>query len=192
MNELLVHLFELERDLRQMDLRWALIGGLAVSLRAEPRTTRDLDLAVAVEGDKEAERIVRDFLARGYRIYEDPLEQIDVDRLAIVRFLAPGQDQYGVIVDLLFASSGIEQEIVAMAEEMEIVSGTIVPVVTMGHLLALKTLAGRPKDQEDLRLLLRHAVQQDIHLAHDSLDLISRRGYDGGKNLQDEFSKFLN
>jgi hypothetical protein len=32
------------------DLRvpWALIGGLAVSVRAEPRFTRDIDLAVAV------------------------------------------------------------------------------------------------------------------------------------------------
>jgi hypothetical protein len=30
----------IETDVRRMGLRWALIGGLAVSARAEPRTTR--------------------------------------------------------------------------------------------------------------------------------------------------------
>lgn len=34
-------------DLQALDLRAALVGGFAVSVRAEPRFTRDLDLAVA-------------------------------------------------------------------------------------------------------------------------------------------------
>ena len=37
--------------------RLALVGGLAVSARAEPRFTRDVDLAVAVVSDDEAERL---------------------------------------------------------------------------------------------------------------------------------------
>lgn len=36
-------------DRRQV--RWALVGGLAVSARAEPRTTRDVDVAVSVPDD---------------------------------------------------------------------------------------------------------------------------------------------
>lgn len=35
--------------------RWAVVGGLAVSVRAEPRTTRDVDVAVALAADDEAE-----------------------------------------------------------------------------------------------------------------------------------------
>jgi hypothetical protein len=35
-------------DLDGLDVGWALVGGLAVSARAEPRTTRDVDVAVAV------------------------------------------------------------------------------------------------------------------------------------------------
>jgi hypothetical protein len=38
--------------------RFALVGGLAVSVRAEVRFTRDVDLAVAVENDAEAESLV--------------------------------------------------------------------------------------------------------------------------------------
>jgi len=37
---------------------WALVGGLAVSVRTEPRFTRDLDLAVAVADDRAAEDLV--------------------------------------------------------------------------------------------------------------------------------------
>ena len=39
---------------------WALVGGLAVSVRVEPRFTRDIDLAVAVEDDASAERLIRE------------------------------------------------------------------------------------------------------------------------------------
>jgi len=101
-------LIRLQTDVRLLDLRWTLLGGLAVSVRAEPRTTRDVDIAVVVEGDHEAEQIVREFWSRGYRLKTPPLEHLDVGRMATVRFLAPGEDARGVVVDLLFASSGIE------------------------------------------------------------------------------------
>ena len=35
--------------------RWALVGGVAVGARAEPRTTRDVDIAVDVVDDTDAE-----------------------------------------------------------------------------------------------------------------------------------------
>jgi hypothetical protein len=38
--------------------RWALVGGLAVSARAEPRTTRDVDLVIEVTGDSDAENLI--------------------------------------------------------------------------------------------------------------------------------------
>jgi hypothetical protein len=42
-------------DLDVIGARWAVIGGLAVAFRAEPRFTKDVDLAVAVADDQEAE-----------------------------------------------------------------------------------------------------------------------------------------
>jgi hypothetical protein len=38
---------------RPADVAVAVVGGIAVSVRAEPRFTRDLDLAVAVENDED-------------------------------------------------------------------------------------------------------------------------------------------
>lgn len=42
-------------DVRSIGRGFALVGGLAVSARTEPRLTRDTDLAVAVADDVEAE-----------------------------------------------------------------------------------------------------------------------------------------
>lgn len=184
---------QLEVDLRQLRLRWALIGGLAVNVRAEPRTTKDLDIAVAVENERESEGIVGDFWARGYRLLDAPFERADMDRMAGVRLTAPGEDARGIVVDLLFAASGIEAEVVASADLLEILPGLAVPVATIAHLLALKTLAGRDKDLPDFPLLLPHATASDVQQAREALDLISRRGYVGDKDrdLQAEFAKHL-
>ena len=38
-------------DLRALDRSFALLGGFAVSAHTEPRTTKDVDLAVVVEDD---------------------------------------------------------------------------------------------------------------------------------------------
>jgi hypothetical protein len=45
-------------ELGEATVPCALVGGLAVSARAEPRTTRDVDLAVSVLGDEQAEQLI--------------------------------------------------------------------------------------------------------------------------------------
>jgi hypothetical protein len=120
-------LVRLSGDLRALGLRWALVGGLAVSIRAEPRTTQDLDISVAVSGDREAERITLDLKLRGYQPHEvQPFLENADGRLSTTRLLAPeGSDVVGV--DLLFASSGVEEEVVAAAELREVVRGIYLP-----------------------------------------------------------------
>lgn len=57
------------------------------------------------------------------------------------------------MVDLLFASSGIEPEVTRAAELTEVVPGPSFPIATTGHLIALKLLArddqSRRKDMAD-------------------------------------------
>ena len=185
MTRLLAALLQATRDLRDLDQRWALVGGLAVSARAEPRTTRDVDLVVAVSGDSQAEKLVRNLRARGYILVEH-LEQDATGRLATVRFIAPGEDEEGVLVDLLFASSGVEPEIVAKAEEIEIAAGIALPIATTGHLIALKLLARddrlRPQDFDDLKALLQEAGSEDLAQAREALQLVIERGYNRGRS----------
>jgi hypothetical protein len=164
----------------------ALVGGIAVSARTEPRFTRDLDLAVAAHDDVMAEAIVRTLVGRGFRVTAT-VEQDAVGRLATVRLVAPGESDSGVVVDLLFASSGIEPEIVQGAEPLEVFSGVIAPVASTGHLVALKLLArddvSRPQDAADLRALLAMATPDDVVLARHSIELIARRGFARGRDL---------
>ena len=106
--------------------RWALVGGLAIGPRAEPRFTRDVDLVVDVTSDLEAERITRSLQETGYRTIA--LLEHDSGRLATVRLTSPGEHTKAVVVDLLFASSGVEAEVAASAESLEYIAGLTVPV----------------------------------------------------------------
>jgi hypothetical protein len=161
-----------------------MVGGFAVSARAEPRFTRDVDIAVAVADDSVAEELVRDLLGDGYSLL-GTIEH-ESGRLATAR-LARNVDGVDVVVDLLFASSGIEPEIVAMAETIEIAPGLPLPVATTGHLIALKLLARdddtRPQDLADLLALREVASRADLELARAALILITDRGFSRDRDL---------
>lgn len=166
------------------NLRIAVIGGLAVSVRTEPRFTRDIDLAVIAATDKDAEQLVFFIQQQGYRVLA-AFEHTQ-GRMSTVRLIPPGGSEDGVLVDLLFASSGIEAEIVAAAEALEVLPGIIFPVACVGHLIALKLLSvdeKRPKDTQDIMLLLQEADPQEIQRCREAIALITQRGYHRGRDL---------
>jgi hypothetical protein len=139
-------------DLEAIGARWAVIGGLAVAFRAEPRFTKDVDLAVAVADDQEAEAIVNRLQVRGYAL-ASLVEQDYVNRLATARLVRPLAGASSAFIDLLFANSGIEDEIVRRADLLEVLPDVLMPVASAGHLIALKALAGRHQDLTDLGYL---------------------------------------
>ena len=179
-------------DLAGIGADHALVGGLAVSVRTEPRFTRDVDLAVAVADDATAEAVIGELLQRGYRSVA-MVEHAATGRLATARLTGPLGD--GTIVDLLLASSGIEAEIVAQADRIEVLDGLLAPVASTGHLITLKLLArddcSRPQDLVDLRALLAVAGQADLDLARTSAMLVKARGYDRGRDLMASLSALI-
>ena len=195
MNALEAALRRIATDLDLHHRQWALVGGFAVSARAEPRFTRDIDAAVMVDNDADSEELVRSLLGSRYRLLAS-VEQDETGRLATVRLACPVDDE-AVVVDLLFASSGIEHEITQSAELTEIVPGLRLPIATTGHLIALKLLARddqtRPQDLMDLRALMEVATASDRAQARESVWFISERGYDRGRDLKaalEEAEKF--
>ena len=179
--------------LRDVQRDWALVGGLAVSVRAEPRFTRDLDLAIATAADDAAEDVTAALIRRGFRL-DALVEQEALGRLATARLLFPGESEGGLFLDLLFASSGIEPEIVAAADWVESVLGLRVRVARRGHLLALKLLSrslARPQDQWDLVALLKTAGPADLEDARSAVRLITERGFDRGKDLAGDLEELL-
>ncbi|MEW6279968.1 MAG: hypothetical protein AB1758_15165 [Candidatus Eremiobacterota bacterium] len=164
-----------------------MVGGLAVGARAEPRYTRALDVAVTVSDDAEAERIVHAMLRTGYQL-EALLEQAAIGRLATVRLKPPSGRE---ILDLLFASSGIELDVVAGAEPLEVFPDVTVPIALRGDLMAMKALANRPQDLADLDALRRQATPADLERAQQSARKIQQRGFARGQDLVARLSQLL-
>jgi hypothetical protein len=181
-------------DLTDCRANFAIIGGVAVSTRIEPRFTRGVDLAVATTTDSDAEHLAHSLLQRGYLMLAQ-LEHETTGRLAAVRLAAP-VDGPQIVVDLMFASSGIEPEIIAAAELLEMVPGLFVRVARIEYLIALKVLARddktRPQDIIDLRALLRAAQPTQLNAARSALNLITQRGFNRGKDLIRELNAVLN
>lgn len=177
--------------LNSLGQKFALVGGIAIGARAEPRFTQDVDLAVAVESDEAAETLIKSLHEREYRLIS-LVEQDAVERLATARMLDLEQN---LVVDLLFASSGLETEIASQAERVALFEGFEIPVALTGHLIATKVLSRddsrRPQDKLDLQSLLSVSDAGDIELAKLSVDLIVQRGYGRGQDLKRHFEEML-
>lgn len=173
-----------------LDVPFALVGGLAVGAWTEPRFTQDVDFAVAVRDDSEAEFLIRRCHTLGYALV-GMVEQDAVGRLATARLVGRAND---IVIDLLFASSGIEPEIATQALSIEIAPGLVMPVAQAGHLIAMKVLSHdserRPQDAMDLKNLIRAADSAQMELARQSLELIIQRGFHRGRALTSLFDSF--
>jgi len=185
----LASLAHVVRALEGRDRQFALVGGLAVAVRGEVRFTRDVDIAVAVTDDDDAERLVFDLQQDGYSVAAT-VEHAQQGRFATVRLQGPD----GIICDLLFASSGIERLIVALATRMEVTPDVTIPVARAEELLALKVLSvndERLQDAMDIQSLLDFNPELDMTVVRGHLELIQQLGFDRDQDLIAKLERFL-
>jgi len=167
---------------------FALVGGLAVSIRGEVRFTRDVDVAVALS-EPELERLVRDLRAAGYAIAA-LVEHETAGRTATVRLVTRG----GINVDLICASSGIEQEIIADATEVDVRGAGLLRVASAEDLLAMKVLSftdRRRRDFDDAVQLVLANSHLDLDRVRGRLALVHERGFDRGEDLVAKLNSVL-
>ena len=184
------HLLE---TLTALNHQSALVGGLAVSARTRPRFTRDIDFAVAVASDKEAEELVLAMQRQGFHLLQ-VIEQEAKKVLSTVRFRHPDDRENEPSVDLLFGSTGIEGEIVRNATPIKIAKGISVPVAPIAYLIAMKVLsesAVRDQDRSDLRVLLAAASTPELDEAKQAVCLIEERGFNRERDLQGALAAFI-
>lgn len=168
-------------DLRGAGQPFALVGALAVAVRAEERHTKDIDFAVAVPDEQAALLVLRHLV--GTKNYElvKRWGPPDSEALSGVALRPPGHVGDVVLVDLLFSTCGVEREVVSRAETIEVLPGVQMRVATLGDLLAMKTLslddARRPRDRGDIAGLLRVATVADVDVAKDALSRMQERGF---------------
>lgn len=176
-------------SLRQANRRFALVGGLAVSVRAEVRFTRDVDLAVQVKNDADAEALIFGLKADGYQPVAS-VEHEERHRLSTIRLLSP----WNVKVDLLFASCGIEAEIVERATAVQLPEAGDVPIAEAEELLAMKVLSmtdRRLQDRIDAQQLIACNPTLDLARVRENLRNIRERGYDRGEDLDGKLAALL-
>lgn len=169
--------------LRAAKIPFAVVGGTAVGVRAQPRVTRDLDIAVEAASDAEAERVIHALQAAGYRV--ESLFENDAGRISTVRTMRSNIP--GIFVDFLIHNSRIEAEIIRDATPIALPGIGEVPVVSLDHLLAMKVLAARSKDLADIEHLLLRATPDQLEKTRSALAIISARGAARARDLLAEF-----
>jgi hypothetical protein len=163
------------------------VGGLAASARGEARFTRDIDVAVIVDNDDQAEQCINGFVQQGYVVIAT-VEQEATHRLATARLKHPD----GVVCDLIFATCGIESEVVGSAERVELFPGKWVTTATAESMVAMKILsatAKRPRDLGDLQAMLRANPALDESRVTSLLEAIEARGYSRGQDLAEKWRR---
>jgi hypothetical protein len=155
--------------LEQADVRYLVVGGVAVVLHGHLRVTADLDLVVDLTTDN-LRRALSVFAALGYR----PRAPVPLDQFADKVIRESWIAEKGLTVFSLWSpeAPGTEIDIFVQepftfgptydrATEVEL-SGVRVSVLALPDLLALKRAAGRRKDLDDVDALLAIA-REDGH-----------------------------
>src|SRR5229473_1832364 len=137
-------------------IRYLLIGGYAVSLYAQPRATKDLDLLVSPDADnvKSLYAALAEFGAPLEGLAAEDFMQPDL----FFRMGAPP-----LMVDILPAVQGIDFEGAwERRTEIEIDPeiGLRASVISRSDLIAAKLAAGRPQDMIDVSALRQTEQQQ--------------------------------
>ena len=137
-------------------IRYLLIGGYAVSLHAQPRATKDLDLLVSPDAENARALYV------GLAEFGAPLEGVSAeDFMEPNTFFRMGAPP--LMVDILPAIEGVDFESAweRRAEiEIDPESGLRASVISRSDLIAAKLAAGRPQDLVDVAALRQTKQQQ--------------------------------
>ncbi len=193
MNELVRTLQRLKRDFDSLHVRWALVGGLAVSARAVSRYTGDVDVAVAVSQDDAAERLAFEMQGKGYVVLAQ-IENELVGRLGTIRLAVPESVKTDLIVDLLFATAGIEPEAVEDSSQIAVMPNLSLPVASVASLIVFKLVSesiSRPQDASDLLALVRASSPAEIESARFLIGLCTQRNFHRQKDLHGTLDRYI-
>lgn len=137
------------RALEAAEVPYMLIGGQAVLLHGEPRLTQDIDITLGADLGALA-----DVLEVCRRVGLDPLPEDPAEFVRETFVLPTVERETGVRVDFIFSTTPYEREAIGRAVSVE-VAGTPVAFATAEDLILHKLFAGRARDLEDARGVVR-------------------------------------
>ena len=157
----------LSAALSELRATWYLFGAQAAIVWGRPRLTADIDVTVRLEPE-DPERLVRTLQASGFSLRVGDADDF-IRRTRVFPFLHVAS---GMPLDIVLAGPGLEDLFLSRARPITM-AGVVVPVISPEDLIATKILAGRPKDIEDVRGILRERLPDlDVALIRSTLEAL--------------------
>lgn len=126
------------------------MGGIAVSVWAEPRATYDVDGVIDTDLI-DLEKFLYELSKEGFSCDKNnPIKLIqNLPFITLVYLL----DEHEIYVDLFLAKSKYAKESLNRKREMKL-SGVTIPIIAPEDSILYKLLAGRSRDMDDVRQIL--------------------------------------
>jgi len=147
--------------LSSRNLPYMIIGGQAVLLYGEPRLTKDIDITLGVNIDR-----LPDLLSIVEELSLALLPE-DVPTFVQRTLVLPVLERNtGIRVDFIFSFTPYETQAIGRAKRI-ILSGQEVCFASLEDLILHKIFAGRPRDLEDVKILiLKNPVIDVSYIGH--------------------------
>jgi hypothetical protein len=133
---------------------WYLFGAQAVQVWGMPRLTADVDITIRLR-DEDPSRFIAAMRSGGFDLRITDVNEF-VRRTRVLPFVHRASR---IPLDVVLAGPGLEEQFVERARTLDL-GGVMVPVISPEDLLITKVLAGRPKDLEDVRGILRERLAE--------------------------------
>lgn len=144
---LLALLADFQQACARLNVGWYLFGAQAALLYGSPRLTADADMTVLLG------RVSTEAFAAGLRDLGFDLRVEDDAFVRTTRVLPVLHRASGFPADVVLGGPGLEELFLARAQ-LRTIHGLAVPIALAEDLVAMKVLAGRRKDEEDVVAIL--------------------------------------
>lgn len=135
-------------SLSRHGIPYMVIGGQAVLLYGEPRLTIDIDITLGINTDQ-ADQI----LSLTHELSLKPIPE-DIKTFIQQTMVLPAMDEpTGIRVDFIFSSTLYETEAIKRAKKIIIMEQEVC-FASPEDLIIHKIFAGRPRDLEDVRIII--------------------------------------
>ena len=139
---------QLEHAFARLGVRWFLFGAQAAILHGVARLSADIDVTVDL-GERSSAELAGALGEAGF-----DLRVADVAGFVETTRVLPFVHRASRIpVDVVLAGPGLEEQFFAGVEE-RVIAGARVPVVSAEDLIVMKVLAGRPRDLDDVSVII--------------------------------------
>jgi hypothetical protein len=155
-------LAEVFQELQEADVRYALVGGLAVTLHGHLRSTADIDIVLALD-EANLTKFVSHFKSRGWKpvlplpfdALLDPTQRADwITNRNLKVFALHHPSKAAMTLDVLLVTPIPTAQIVERAVSLPML-GENVWVASIDDLIKMKNAVGRPVDLSDVAALTK-------------------------------------